>query len=96
LISAASPNDHLVSAAAPFGGGYLVHGEGNGAFSIALMLQFHYEVHLIPFATTTTSHTPTGPMTWPATTSDEFTPCPAKRIMRLWLCLFFASHTDAA
>jgi hypothetical protein len=102
LISIESPNDYLISAVAPFRGGYLVPRGGDATFSICSTLTFHGEVYLISFATTTARHTPTGSVTATptATMSDQFTlvwaPCQARRIMRFSLFLFLAAHADAA
>jgi hypothetical protein len=63
LILVESPGDYLISAAAPFGGGYLVSGDGTATFSIGSTLTFRSEVHLIPFATAAASHTLTRSIT---------------------------------
>jgi hypothetical protein len=100
LISVESPNDYLISAAAPLQGGYLVPGDGSCTFSVGSTLAFHPEVHLVPFATIAAMHSPTGFMAPAAMMNDEFAliwaACEVRRINGFWLFLFLAAHVDAA
>jgi hypothetical protein len=70
LILVESPTDYLISAAAPFEGGYLVPRNGTGTFLIGSRLKFYGEIDFVPFPTSTISHT--------AAVSGTATPTPPK------------------
>jgi hypothetical protein len=77
LISVESPNHYLILAVAPFEGGYLVPGDGTGTFSIGSTLAFYGEVHFIPFATTTASHTAAASVTATPSATESVTATPS-------------------